>query len=130
MPYDSLLAFQSVTTNTVGGTSTFNATAVDFGTTPQGHEVHDARVSFPGNQIATAAVTGTYYIGESSDNTTFYQCSRPQFVTFGIGTVSNVQPLFLPFVRSQRYVRSTVVLSNATSGLVSIYKIEDGVARP
>lgn len=128
--YDSNLVLQALTTSIVGATQAFNGPGLDLLTTPQGEETFHARVEFPGAQIATAAVTGTYTIGESSDNTNFFQCSRTGFVTFAIGTVLNTGPVFLPFVRSQRYVRVSLNLSNATSGLTSTYKVDLGIARP
>lgn len=128
--YDTLLTLQALTTLTAGTSGTFNATALDLLNTPMGHEVFDARVEFSGNEIATAAATATFQMQESSDNTTFYSCSRPSFVTYASATVSNVQPLFLPFVRSQRYVRLQQVLSNTTSGLTEIYRGFLGIARP
>lgn len=128
--YDGKLVLQAQTTLAVGTATTINSTALDLLNTPQGVETFVGRVTFPGAQIATTAAVATFSISESSDNTTFYQCSRPQFVTYAAATVSTNQPLFLPFVRSQRYVRLDMVLSNSTSGLTQIYKGELGLARP
>jgi len=130
MPYDKNLILQATTTATVGTATSLNSTALDLLNTPQGHEVFDARVTFMGSQIGTAAYTATFYVQESSDNTTFYQCSAPRFASqTAAGTVAQMVPLSLPFVRSQEYVRLRCDLS-ANSGLTIAYQSYLGIARP
>lgn len=103
---------------TVTATATANSSAKDFLSTEGGpRNGYVGRIRIP-SLIATAAVTATLTLQESSATDSLWRAIGQREVVVASATVTNTLPISVPFKLTQRYVRRQWSFSNTTSGLV------------